>query len=394
MHFPPAGRFVDILLLLVIGFVCGCAQNVPVVTVAPVIPPSIDYSAPQYFGPPVPIESEEALFALSDSQRRDFLEFYNHFLRRNSSGYERVFDYLERETRAFNYESKTYTAAETLANLKGNCMSLAVLTTALASAVDEVEIRYQLVDSSPVFYKESDVVVKGVHVRSKLYERLGVSNNIYLTRSSLVVDYLPDDKTRFIGNISRDKFLALYYANRAVEFMASEKLSQAYWYARKALEYQPNDAANINIMAVIFRRSGNAAKAEEVYLYGLAVAENKLTLLKNYRLLLQAQGREVEVQDITQQMAEYDDPSPFGWLDAANFAYNNGEYQEAEVFYQKSIDAAPYLDYGYFGLAKVKYQKGELQGAKRLLIKAMENTFKEEGRELYQAKLSRLEKEI
>lgn len=394
MGFSPSGRFVDILLLLGVSFACGCAQNVPIAEIAPVVTPSIDYSAPQYFGSPVSIEGEETLFTLSDAQRHDFLDFYNHFLRRNSPGYERVFDYLERETRDFNYESKTYTATETLAGQKGNCMSLAVLTTALASAVNEVDIRYQLVDSSPVFYKESDVVVKGVHVRSKLYERLGASSNLYLGRSSLIVDYLPDDKTRFIGNISRAKFLALYYGNRAVEFMASEKFQEAYWYTRKALEYEPEDAANINSMAVIFRRIGDDAKAEEVYAYGLAVTDDKLTLLKNYRLLLSAQGRKGEVKAVTQQMAEYDDPSPFGWLDAANFAYNNGEYQEAEVFYQKSIDAAPYLDYGYFGLAKVKYQKGELKGAKRMLIKAMENTFKEEGRELYQAKLSRLEQEI
>ena len=382
------------LLLLCIAVIAGCAQNRPVASVPPVMKPSIDFSAPQHFGAPLAIESEDELFTLSDEQRRDFLDFYNHFLRQNSPGYERVFDYLERETRNFNYEPKTYTAAQTLASLKGNCMSLAVLTTALANVVKDVEIRYQLVDSSPVFYKESDVVVKGVHVRSKLYERLLANNNVYLTRSSLVVDYLPDDKTRFIGNITRDKFLALYYGNRAVEFMAQEQLAQAYWYTRKALEYQPEDAANINTMAVIFRRVGDEAKAEDIYVYGLAVADNKLTLLKNYRLLLQAQGREIDAQRIAREMADYDDPSPFGWLDAANVAYNKGDYREAEMFYQKSIDAAPYLDYGYFGLAKVKYHQGELISAKRMLIKAMENTFKEEGRELYQAKLSRLEKEI
>ncbi|HEY7774328.1 MAG TPA: hypothetical protein VIC26_14185 [Marinagarivorans sp.] len=372
----------------------GCAHTpAPLKAQTPL--PTIDYSAPALFGEPIALETEASLFALTPAQRKDFLAFYNHFLRQNSPGYERVFDYLEKQTRNFEYQTKTYSAAQTLSTLRGDCMSLAVLTTALANAVDDVEIRYQLVDSSPVFYKNSNVVVKGVHVRSKLYERASPGNaNQYFTGSSLIIDYLPDDQTRFIGNISREKFLALYYGNRAVESMANEQWREAYWYTREALNYVPHDAANINTMAVIFRRVGDIQKAEAVYRFGIAAADDQLTLLKNYRLLLRSEGRYDEAEQIAQKMADYNDPSPFGWLDAANLAYNEGNYEEAALFYRKSIDAAPYLDYGYFGLARVKYQQGELLDAKRMLIKAMEKTFKEDGRDLYQAKLLQIEREI
>lgn len=370
----------------------GCAQT-PVRSVTTVVEenPSLNLEATELFGEPLDTISEDSLFALTDDQKRTFDQFLGHFLRENTPEHEKVFDYLEKSTRKFDYRARTYTAAETLENLQGNCMSLAVLTTALARHAG-VDIRYQLVDSSPVFYKDSDVVVKGLHVRSKLYQRPVTSGNVYFTRSSLVVDYLPDDKTRFIGNISKNKFMALYFGNRAVEFLADEQLSQAYWHLRRALEYMPDDAANLNTLAVLFKRAGSASRAEEVYQYGIASAKEKLTLLKNYRLMLQEQGRDQEASAVAKQMAAFNDPSPFGWLDAANVAFNAGDYQEAELFYRKSIQAAPYLDYGYFGVAKVKFHQGELLDAKDMLQKALENTFKEDGRKLYRAKLTALER--
>lgn len=369
----------------------GCAQA-PVKQAAAIVEePSLNLDAPELFGTPIATISEDELFALTDEQKRAFDKFLGHFMRQDTPPHEKVFDYLEKSTRQFDYRAKTYTAAETLENLQGNCMSLAVLTTALAHHA-AVDIRYQLVDSSPVFYKDSDVVVKGLHVRSKLYQRPSASGGQYYTRSSLVVDYLPDDKTRFIGNISKNQFMALYFGNRAVEFLAQEKLAEAYWHTRRALEYVPDDAANLNTLAVLFKRAGSVERAEEVYQYGIARSADKLTLLKNYRLMLQAEGREQEAAAVAKQMAAFDDPSPFGWLDAANVAFNAGDYQEAEMFYRKSIKAAPYLDYGYFGVAKVKFHQGQLLDAKDMLEKAMENTFKEEGRSLYRAKLNALER--
>lgn len=370
----------------------GCAQA-PLKSYTVVVEekPLLNLEAPELFGAPIDTISEDELFSLTKEQKQSFDDFLNHFLRQNIPPHEMVFDYLEKSTRKFDYRARTYTASETLASLQGNCMSLAVLTTALAQHAG-VDIRYQLVDSSPVFYKESDVVVKGVHVRSKLYQRPVASGNVYFTRSSLVVDYLPDDKTRFVGNISKNKFMALYFGNRAVEFLAEERLAEAYWHLRRALEYVPDDAANINTLAVLFKRAGSQERAEEVYQYGIASATEKLTLLKNYRLMLQEQGRNQEASAVAKQMAAFDDPSPFGWLDAANVAFNAGDYQEAEVFYRKSIDAAPYLDYGYFGMAKVKFHQGELLDAKDMLEKALENTYKEDGRELYRAKLTALER--
>ena len=390
-----------ILTLIGLGGVCGlmllssCASQ-PQQQISPPlsIAPSVDYSAPkQMFGEPILVITEEELFALSEEQKAEFSRYLTHFLNESSPAHQRVFDYLDRATQNFHYQAKTYTAKQTLAQLQGNCMSLAVLTTALARQA-KVDIRYQLVDSSPIFYRENSVIFKGVHVRSKLYQPKIMAGNAYFTRTSLVVDYLPDDNTRFIGNIDHAKFMSLYYGNRVVEYLAQNQLTEAYWYARKALEYSPSDAAAINSMAVIFRRAGDDQKAEQIYTYGIATADDKLSLLKNYRILLQSQQRFDEVDAVTQQLATHPDASPFALLQLAGEAYERGDDNEAANFYKKAVDVAPYLDYGYMGLAKVNFRQGDYIDAKKMLLKALENTFKEDGKQLYKAKLAALEKHI
>lgn len=371
----------------------GCAHHNTVATQDTPLLPSISYDPPTSFAPKVGVLPEEELFKLTPEQERRFDRYLNKPWNKASPRYDLVFEYLEGSTQAFNFQAQTHVASETLEQLRGNCMSLAVLTTALARQA-KVHIRYQLMDGAPIFYKDNNIIVKGVHVRSKLYDQPQSTRNKLFSNGGLVVDYLPDGEKRFVGNISHEKFLALFYANKAVEFMAEDKFEEAYWNAREALYYKPLDAASLNTMAVVFRRIGDNAKAEEIYQYGLAVADDKLTPLKNYRLLLDFLERDEDAEVIRQQMVAYDDPSPFGWLDAAHEAYDKRDYSEARLFYRKAIDVAPYLDDGYFGLAKIDYQLGHLSKAKSNLQKAIENTFRDKRRLLYEAKLDRINNEI
>ncbi len=387
----PIYRSIAALLIL---FLSGCA-TVPKANEAPVVveAPTFDFSAPELFSSPILVPTETEIFTLSDQQKNDFSRFLNRAANSQSPMHIKVFNYLERVTKEFKYETKTYNAQETLLNLKGNCMSLAVLTTALANYA-EVEVKYQLVDSDPIYYRENNVVVKGVHVRSKLYKPLQPGETAFYNRSSLIVDYLPSENTHFLGNISHDEFMTHYLRNLAVEYLDGNQLPEAYWHARKALEYSPDNADILNVLAVVFRRAGDEQKSEAIYLYGLTVAEDKLTLLKNYRMLLNRQQRFDEAAKVTEQMAAFTDANPFEWLKVADEAFARGDMLEAAFFYQKVIDEAPYLEYAYLGLAKIDFQKGDLNKAKKMLQKAIENAFKDRNKQLYLAKLNSLEKHI
>jgi len=120
------------------------------------------------FGIAPPMADETALFELSAEQRADFLRFMNDPRFSEQPKYKRLYDYLEQYTYNFNYRGQTYLAQQAMENLQGNCLSLAIMTTALAREVD-VRVAYQLIDTTPVFEVGDNAVAKGVHVRSKLY---------------------------------------------------------------------------------------------------------------------------------------------------------------------------------------------------------------------------------
>jgi len=335
----------------------------------------------------------QQLFELSEEQVQDFLAYLELPANKNVPDHKRVFQYLDQVTYRFSYRGKTLIAAKALENEAGNCLSLAILTTALASLAD-VKIAYQLVDSSPVFEMGENAVAKGVHIRSKLIssDANKARNSILssFSRSWVVVDYFPGETERFLGNVSDGEFIARYYRNLAVDYLQQKDYSNSYWYTLKSFEYAPTSAEGINLMAVIYKQSGDLEKAEEIYQHGINVANQKLTLLKNYRQLLLAQKRTKEAEDIDDRIAQYVDPSPFSWLSLADHALHDGRHVEAQKLYNKAIDLAPYLQFGYLGLAKSYFSQGRMNDTEKMLVAAMERNFSIRNDKLYQAKLSAL----
>ena len=388
-----------LLLVLSLVGVAACAkQSTSILTskTAKALDPAtflFEYSA--RFGARPLISEPSTLFRLSDQQREDFSNWLAHPARAQSPTHRNVYDYLEQSTYRFNYLGKTHIASQALGQEEGNCLSLAILTTALARLA-KVEVRYQLVDSSPVFEQGEVAVAKGVHIRSKLYSRGdgpdGEPGHSWLARSGLIVDYFPGDTSRFIGNLSEQQFIARYYRNIAVEYLQSGDFNNSYWYTRKSFEYAPNDAEGINLLAVIFKQLGEIAQAERIYQFGIRISDDQLTLLKNYRQLLREQNRTNDAAQIDREIAKLDDPSPYKWLSLGHASYQSERYRQASRYYKKSIALAPYLQFGYLGLAKTYYQQGEVDNAESMLRMAMERNYSRANDRLYEAKLAALTK--
>jgi len=213
-------------------------------------------------------------------------------------------------------------------------------------------------------------------------------------RPGFQIDYFPNDTERFIGNLSEAEYIAMYYSNLAGAALVIEDHQVAYWLLQKSIELAPDNAGVINTMAVVYLRAGDAVKAEEIYKYGIENLPDKVSLLRNYRILLKKQNRYDEAEEITATLAELDDPSPFDWLSAGEEAYNDGDYKDAISFYKKAVKIAPYLHESYSGLAKVYYQMGNMDATERELKKALEYSYRESIRARYQAKLMALNNEF
>ncbi len=349
-------------------------------------------TSPELFTQRPVIPHPAALHALSDAQATDLLAVLNDPRKHRTPRHELLFKYLQDTTSNFTYYGQTLPASAALALQSGNCMSLAVLTTALAK-VAGIEIGYQLMEDVPVFEYEGNLVIKGVHLRTILYQAAWtppIFSTLLIARPGLQVDYFPTQRERFIANVSEARYLAMYYQNVAVEALEQGNLDSAYWHALEALHYAPNHSAAINTLAVAHRRSGDHARAEQLYLRGIEIAEDKLALLKNYQALLMYTGRTEEAAKIGARLDTMDDPSPYHWLHLAQSAEQAQDFASARRYYRKAIELAPNLHEAHLGLALASYQAGELQPARRALEVAIAKANKPATKRLYEAKLQLL----
>jgi tetratricopeptide (TPR) repeat protein len=346
------------------------------------------------FGTRPDIRTPEELHRLTPAQEADFLAWFHDPARAHIGSHERLFRYLQMLTQGFQYQGETLTASEALATHSGNCLSLAILTTALAHMAG-IEVAHQLMDDQPVFEFQGSVVKKGVHVSTLVYDSdWKVNPNIPGDRPrGWRIDFFPSLKGRFIANLTATEYLALYYSNIAADAIGARDYRVAYWNSLEALRHAPDHGASLNMLAVVNRRVGDLATAEAIYLYGIERAHDKLSLLKNYHALLISSGRDAEATLIQNRLDGMDDPSPFHWLQLARESHSAGDWDAAIRYYRRALALAPYLHEAHLGLAQSYHASGQLRRAASSLEDAAGFAPRVSTRTLYEAKLAALRHE-
>lgn len=343
------------------------------------------------FRPARPVPSAESLLALTDAQRRDFLRFFRSGLHARLPPHRRIHRYMDRHLSDIRFDHETASAAETIAHRRGNCMSLALVTTALADA-GGVDIGWQLANTDPVYSSEGAVIYSANHIQSRLYEpRLGSTGHAFsLGRDYLLLDYFVDGLPEHGTPLARHQMLALVYQNLGVETLAEGELDRAFWLLREGVAHDPANANLYNALGVIHRRAGDAETAESLFRFALSAFGDRLIVLRNYRELLLAAGRESEAGLLQQRMLKLPDPDPYPMIQLGDEAHRAGDPGTALAYYRKANKVAPYLHEIHFRMARVHFELGQRARGEQQLEKARRKAWAESDKQRYQAKLQAL----
>lgn len=347
---------------------------------------------PDTFGAKPTIPEPEALFQLEDRFVEHFKSYMSSPGNQQVPEHKRLSNYLDLYISDYDYLGKTFTANEALAAESGNCVSLAIVTAAFAK-LTTLEISYQEVQTAPVFDRENGFETASSHVVTRIYDPGFVPdpNTIYMTRPHIIIDYFPTRDSWRGKKIKEEEFTSFYYRNIASDLLVAGQLDKAGWWAYTAFTLAPTSIKSINLLAVIYRRKGEENLAEEIYRNALIEAPDNLELYTNLRYLLNSQGRHKEVAEIESKMETLEEPSPFYWYDIGLRYLAQERYSRALVAFDKVIQKAPYLHFGYAGKGRALYQLGQKRAAKENLELALERTHKDKTEALYQAKLAALE---
>lgn len=376
-----------VVLWLALGLVAltGCASAPPVPQPQRLFHDALFAPAPASLG-------TEALFSLSPEMRRYLDQEITKEVRRHGSRQGLIGALYEKGMLQLEYDSTlTRSASEAFEARRGNCLSLVLMTSAFAKALD-LPVRYQSVYVEELWSRSGDLYFLSGHINLTLGRPLSERGVRAFEAELLVIDFLPAEQLR--GQRSRvideSTVIAMYMNNRAAEVLQLGRIDEAYWWARGAMAQDPRFITAYNTLGVIYRRHGQIELAEQVFRAVLAEEPANTQTLSNLILVLKERGRREEAELLTAQLRELQPNPPFKFFDEGVVAMRAGDFKAAKKLFTREIERSAYFHEFHFWLALANYGLGELGEARKHLALARDNSATVKDRQMYAAKLESL----
>lgn len=235
------------------------------------------------------------------------------------------------KTRPFMYVGgHTTGATQTWNTRQGDCLSLTVLTLAMAKELRLPAI-VQEVTGSPVFDRRGNVDFQVGHVNVFINRHMATETptSTDLTHG-VVIDFEPSyGSTRMGIALSEVSVLARFYNNQGAEHLARSDYVQAYAYFKAALLAEPGLGSALNNLGWLYWHQGYAALAEAVLVQAVQHSrESDAAARALYRLLI-TQGRTQEAQQYEAQRIARQQQAPYYWIDQGREALMANHFDRA-----------------------------------------------------------------
>lgn len=360
---------------LLLGALAGCAALPPA-------PPVLDDAA---FAPPLAMPGRDALLGASPAMR-DFLANEALPLLRARGPQLGLVEALGRDGRLrLDYDARTTrSAAQAFDERAGHCLSLVLMTAALARELG-LPVRYQQVPGSLAWERRDGLELAMGHVNIAIGppERPG---------TWYVIDFQPDPETDRSQRAILDeaRIVAMVHNNRAAEALGAGRLREAWWSARAAVQTDPRHADAWNTLAVVLQRQGDAAQAERVLRHALAVDAGHAAAMANLAGLLTARGQLEEAAVWRERQARLGPERPFALVDAARALLDAGDARGALARLQQAQRSGGAWHELHHAMARAYIQLGDRERAEQHLAAAQRLGTGADQRARYAAKLDRL----
>lgn len=377
-------RWIVLALCALLG---ACAQ------VGGLTPPPAALFDDAAFAPPERPVDPAAVFAISPAMRAYLAERVAPEVR--AHGLPRgLIDalYTNRQLNlAYDAES-TRNAAETFDARAGNCLSLAILTGALARELG-LEVRYQAITLDDSWGREGNLLMSVGHVNVSVGRDVGMARSAAFSPDWWTVDFLPEPQRRNQRTvpIEEARVVAMYLNNKAAEALAGGHTSEAYAWVRAAITADPAYDDAYNTLGVVYQRHGLPLAAERALRHTLARAPEHPHALGNLIPVLRQLGRPDEADATSVRLAALRTRTPFAAFDRGRQAMAQGDYRLAKAQFERALGGSLGYHEFHFWLALAHLNLGETEPAITHLRQAEENSSTGRQRALYAAKLERLQ---
>ncbi len=332
------------------------------------------------------------IFTVNEDMRR-FIATYIKPELKHKSMQQALFDalYHKGQLRLTYDASVTRDAADTFAARAGNCLSLVIMTAALAKELD-LAVQYQHIIVDQNWSRSGDFYFSNGHVNIVLGKKRFDSRQSYDKSYWLTIDFLPPEDTAGQKSFELEEktIIAMYMNNRAAEALARNQLDQAYWWAREAIMSDPHFATAYNTLGVVYYRHNNLDAAYQASQQARSLSPDNTSAMANMVQILTSLGRTDEAQQLNQQLTQAQPVAPFYFFNLGVAAMKNSDFKQAKLWFKKELARAPDYHEFHFWLGLAHYRLGEFKEAEAQLNLAKESSLNKKDHALYQAKLDHL----
>lgn len=344
-----------------------------------------------FTAPSVRIDAAD-VFAFSPDMRRYLNEEIAHRLRAKGPGPGLIEALYDKTQLRLEYDAEiTRNAAQTFAARAGNCLSLVIMTAAFAKQIG-LPVRYQRVLVEDAWSRSGSMYFSSSHVNLTLGATEVGDRILDYQTAPMTIDFLEPDaiRGRRMRVIGEQTVVAMYMNNRAAESLAQGQLTDAYWWARDAIEQDPQFLNSYNTLGVVYRHHGNLPQAEQVFRHALEVEPGNTQVMSNLALVFSDEGRVEDARTLARKLEQLQPYPPFYFFNLGLAAMHNGDYKAAKSFFSTEVNRDPYYHEFHFWLAAADVNLGDFDDARVQLSLAMETSTTRKEHELYAAKLDRI----
>jgi tetratricopeptide (TPR) repeat protein len=331
----------------------------------------------------------EDVFALSDAMRR-YLRFDIADQLRDRGKQAGLVEALYRKGQLkLEYDSAvTRNAAEAFDARAGNCLSLVIMTAALAKELG-LQVRYQSAYLEEAWSRSGVLLLRSGHVNVTL-DRGIRDHGRYRSSVAMTIDFLPSEEIRGLRTIdvSEETIVAMYMNNRAVESLVQERLDDAYAWARASIRQNPAFMSAQNTLGLVYLRKGALAQAAEVFEQVLATEPENTRVMANLAETLTRQGRTAESAALQRRLAQLEPYPPYYYFNLGLAAMRREDYRAARDLFAKEVSRADYQSEFHYWLGLASFRLGDVEQASKHLALAREYSTSYGDREIYAAKLA------
>ena len=281
--------------------------------------------------------------------------------------------------------SHTRTVFEVLRDHKANCISLTALYVASCNLAG-IQAHFAEPINFNRWARDGQIIRMERHV---------VALVPMFPMGDLVGDFMPQlrqrQSTYIVQTLSPERTLALFYSNRAVEFLIEGHQDEAIIQADNAVKADPTCNVSWNIRGVVLKNAGQIEQAEANYLKALSIDPKDTAAIGNMETLLRETNHQAEALRYHKLGLELRKKDPYFQAFLAEEAMEAEHWDEAAKYVATAIKLSPYESSFYLLKAKLDLVAGKPQKAMDALEMARRWALPAE-RERYDNKIALLKK--